>query len=153
MGQDNGTTTKVDMVNHPPHYTFGKYEVIDVIEEWGLNFELANCVKYIARAGKKIDLVEDMRKAQWYLQRYIYWLDKGPKSFTRRLEWRFEWVKLFLCEALGASPYASRKSNFYITKILEDWNLDEEFSSVIYRIFWMDYKLADIELSRIINKT
>lgn len=67
----------IDMVNAPPHYTFGgpQYEVILVIEAWGLDkdFLLANAVKYIARAGKKNPEkeVEDLEKAQWYLERKI----------------------------------------------------------------------------------
>ena len=42
-----------DVVNHPAHYTDGKIEVIDFIEDKGLNFHRGNAVKYISRAGKK----------------------------------------------------------------------------------------------------
>ncbi len=42
-----------DIVNHPPHYTFGRFEVIDVIEDWKLGYHLGNAVKYIARADHK----------------------------------------------------------------------------------------------------
>jgi hypothetical protein len=62
-----------DPVNHPDHYG-GKdnpYEAIKVIEAWGLGFHLGNAVKYIARAGKKGDTLQDLRKAIWYIQRYI----------------------------------------------------------------------------------
>jgi hypothetical protein len=64
---------KPDLVNHPPHYTFGKFEVLDVIEDWGLNYCLGNAVKYIARAGRKNPdkKVEDLRKAVFYLEREI----------------------------------------------------------------------------------
>lgn len=60
-----------DMVNEPPHYKGGKFECIDVIEDFGLGFHLGNAVKYILRAGKKGDRVEDIRKAIWYLEREI----------------------------------------------------------------------------------
>lgn len=62
-----------DNVNHPSHYTDGKIEVIDFIEDKGLNFHRGNAVKYIARAGKKdpVKEVEDLEKAVWYLQREI----------------------------------------------------------------------------------
>lgn len=62
-----------DTVNHPSHYTSGGVEVIDAIEAWGLGFRLGNAVKYIARAGKKdpAKVVEDLRKARWYLDREI----------------------------------------------------------------------------------
>jgi hypothetical protein len=61
----------VDPVDHPKHYTFGRFEVIDVIEDWDLGFHLGNSIKYIARAGKKGDALEDLRKARWYLDRCI----------------------------------------------------------------------------------
>ena len=60
-----------DMVNHPPHYTFGKYEVLDVIEDWGLNYNRSCVIKYIARAGRKQDELEDLKKARFYLDREI----------------------------------------------------------------------------------
>ena len=62
-----------DPVNHPAHYTPGRLEVIDVIEDWDLGFCLGNAVKYIARAGRKdpAKLVEDLEKAEFYLRREI----------------------------------------------------------------------------------
>lgn len=62
---------KEDMVNHPKHYTFGTIEVIDVIEDWQLGFHEGNCIKYIARAKHKGRELEDLKKAQWYLNRKI----------------------------------------------------------------------------------
>lgn len=64
-------TVKEDMINQPKHYTKGKYEVIDVIEDWDLNFRLANAVKYIARHKHKGKPLEDLEKALWYLEREI----------------------------------------------------------------------------------
>ena len=61
----------LDNVNHPSHYTFGQYEVLDVIEDWGLPFHLANVVKYIARAKHKGNEIQDLLKAQFYLNRYV----------------------------------------------------------------------------------
>lgn len=43
-----------DIANMPAHYTDGKIEVIDFIEDKKLGFHLGNTVKYISRAGKKI---------------------------------------------------------------------------------------------------
>ena len=64
---------KNDNVNHPSHYTDGKIEVIDFIEDKCLNFHRGNAVKYIARAGKKNPEkeVEDLKKAAWYINREI----------------------------------------------------------------------------------
>ena len=61
-----------DMVNHPSHYTFSKYEVADVSDEWYANEPLLwNANKYMARWDKKGDPVENLEKAVWYLQRKI----------------------------------------------------------------------------------
>ena len=70
----------VDPVNHPPHYTFGRYEVIDVIEDWGLPFHLGCTVKYIARARHKGHELEDLMKARWYLDRYIKQLEARARK-------------------------------------------------------------------------
>ena len=68
-----------DPVNHPKHYTDGNIETIDYIEDKNLNFHLGNAVKYISRAGKKDKdkTVEDLRKAAWYIERYIKKYNKG----------------------------------------------------------------------------
>lgn len=73
-----------DSVNHPSHYTSGKIEVIDFIEDKELGFHLGNVVKYIARAGKKrsqgmsdyAKTLQDLQKAEWYLHRYIECLEE-----------------------------------------------------------------------------
>lgn len=62
----------VDMVNEPPHYKSGGMEAIDVIEAFFADdFHLASVFKYISRAGKKNDRLEDLRKSRWYLDRAI----------------------------------------------------------------------------------
>ena len=78
---DNENMKHNDPVNHPSHYTDGKIEVIDFIEDKNLNFFRGNVVKYVARAGKKDPSkeVEDLKKAEWYLNREIdrlEWMNK-----------------------------------------------------------------------------
>jgi hypothetical protein len=67
-----------DPVNHPSHYTDGNIEVMDYIEDKGFNFALGNAVKYISRAGKKDKnkTIQDLEKAEWYLNREIKRLKK-----------------------------------------------------------------------------
>lgn len=60
-----------DPVSHPAHYTYGKIETIDFIEDKGLNFSRGNAVKYIVRAGHKQNELEDLEKAKWYIEREI----------------------------------------------------------------------------------
>lgn len=62
-----------DIINHPSHYTDGKIEVIEFIEDKNLNYHKGNAIKYICRAGKKDPSkeVEDLQKAIWYINREI----------------------------------------------------------------------------------
>ena len=77
-----------DNVNHPAHYTSGKIEVIDFIEDKELNFNLGNVVKYVSRCGKKkstgksleAKALEDLKKAHWYIEREIATREKGMKK-------------------------------------------------------------------------
>jgi hypothetical protein len=64
---------KPEAINHPEHYggSESTYEAIKVIEAWKLGFCLGNVVKYISRAGKKGSKLEDLKKAQWYLNHEI----------------------------------------------------------------------------------
>lgn len=60
-----------DMVSKPAHYNKGKIEVIDFIEDQRLGFHLANVCKYVCRAPHKGTELQDLKKARWYLDRYI----------------------------------------------------------------------------------
>jgi hypothetical protein len=66
-----------DNVNHPPHYKVGGIEVIDFIESKGLTYNLGNVVKYVSRADHKGNKLEDLKKAQWYLNREVSNLEKS----------------------------------------------------------------------------
>jgi hypothetical protein len=71
-----------EAVNHPQHYggENSQYEAIKVIEAWGLDFCLGNTVKYISRAGKKDNIVQDLKKAKWYLERKIAQLETSSSN-------------------------------------------------------------------------
>lgn len=68
-----------EAVDHPVHYQGrGGLEVIDIIEGFGIGgltptsgFTLGNLLKYILRAGKKDDYLQDLNKAKWFLSREI----------------------------------------------------------------------------------
>ena len=66
-----------ERINHPDHYGGDTvYETIKVLEAWltpeqATGFRLGNAIKYLSRAGKKGDPVEDLKKAQWYLSREV----------------------------------------------------------------------------------
>lgn len=75
------TTPTEEAVHHPAHYggADNPYEAIKVIEAWGLGFCLGNTLKYLARAGRKAgaDVLEDLKKARWYLDREIQRLENN----------------------------------------------------------------------------
>ena len=66
-----------DNVNHPPHYKVGGIETIDFIEAKSLSYNLGNVVKYITRADHKGNKIEDLKKAQWYLNREVQTMEKA----------------------------------------------------------------------------
>jgi hypothetical protein len=65
-----------DAVNHPSHYKVGGIETIDFIEAKQLDYHLGNVVKYISRADHKDEKLENLKKAQWYLNRAVANLSK-----------------------------------------------------------------------------
>lgn len=82
--------TRVNNVNHPPHYTWLKdkcgIEVIDIVRY--MDFCLGNAIKYVLRAGHKQDAslsdnqkeVEDLKKAIWYIKDRINQLGGDVKD-------------------------------------------------------------------------
>jgi hypothetical protein len=61
----------------PNHYNNGKhYDLIDVGTDYNLNFFRFNVLKYICRAGKKENELQDLQKAKDYLEREIDYLTK-----------------------------------------------------------------------------
>lgn len=70
-----------DIISNPAHYTEGrKHQPKDVIRDWGLNYNLGCTVKYISRAGRKESAIEDLKKAQEYLQFEIDALEAESKG-------------------------------------------------------------------------
>ena len=67
------------------HYENGKgYDIIDVCKDYALNFNRGNIIKYVARAGKKKDELQDLRKALDYLQREIAYLEDKQKEYIKQ---------------------------------------------------------------------
>jgi hypothetical protein len=70
-----------EKINHPQHYGGDNtYEAIKVIEHYSLDFHLGNVLKYILRADKKGNELEDLKKAQWYLNRKIEHYEKNLEN-------------------------------------------------------------------------
>lgn len=86
------TVRKISGVDHPVHYNAGDIEAIDYIEDCGFGpgFNLGNAIKYIARAAHKGDLLKDLQKARWYLDREISRLDGSLVTKTEQSYGRAE---------------------------------------------------------------
>lgn len=119
-----------DNVNHPPHYTDGKIEVIDFIEDKNLNFHRGNAVKYIARAGKKNPEkeVEDLEKAVWYTNREIQRINGQSKNsvLLEHLEAlkKFingEWVDTDIIQTILGIDFSTGLKMFDFSRTAE-WN-------------------------------
>lgn len=66
----------MDNVKHPSHYCEGrKYEPKDVIRDWGCNFNIGSAIKYLSRAGRKDDTIQDLKKAIQFIQFEIDYLE------------------------------------------------------------------------------
>lgn len=75
-----------EAVNHPAHYGGDvPHETVKCLAAWGLESDalLWNAVKYISRAGKKGNLLEDLKKARWYLERRIASLEASGEPAGR----------------------------------------------------------------------
>ena len=74
---------QTDNVRHPSHYVDGrKYEPKDVIRDWNLNFNLGSAVKYISRAGRKDDIIQDLKKAKQFIDFEIEALERESQTFS-----------------------------------------------------------------------
>lgn len=96
----------IEVIHHPAHYGGDTtYEAIKVIEAWELGFCLGNTVKYIARAGRKhADVLEDLKKARWYLDREIGRLEPAAEDDPALLE--LAWDEGFEAGSEHAGRYA-----------------------------------------------
>jgi Protein of unknwon function (DUF3310). len=70
-----------DLVNHPNHYTAGGYETIDLIEMYTVPYHIGNAIKYISRADLKGSKLIDLEKAEWYVKRFLTYVDNYAESF------------------------------------------------------------------------
>lgn len=79
--------SKVDMVNKPPHYKDASgIECKEITCHRKMPFSLGNAIKYLYRAGSKGDLLEDLKKAEWYLRVAYLNSEAVPEAVNLRLQ-------------------------------------------------------------------
>jgi hypothetical protein len=86
MSQGREKRIEQDMVNHPPHYTQGGMETIDIMEAKSTPEEFKGhlkltALKYLTRAGHKESELQDAKKTQWYVNRWVKTLEKEIVKF------------------------------------------------------------------------
>lgn len=113
-----------DPVNHPSHYTDGKYETIDFIEDYGMVTHIGTSIKYISRAGKKDEdkYIQDLSKADWYLQRYLKYLETKREpinvaDYCKEKKLPLELTKVINCLAIDEYQAAHEILSEYIKKL------------------------------------
>jgi hypothetical protein len=86
MSQGRENRIAQDMVNNPPHYTQGGMETIDIMEAKSTPEEFKGhlkltALKYLTRAGYKESELQDAKKTQWYVNRWVKTLEKEIVKF------------------------------------------------------------------------
>jgi hypothetical protein len=86
MSQGRENRIEQDMVNNPPHYTQGGMETIDIMEAKSTPEEFKGhlkltAMKYLTRAGHKESELQDAKKTQWYVNRWVKTLEKEIVKF------------------------------------------------------------------------
>ena len=91
-------------ISCPSHYCEGRlFEPIEVINDWQLDFDLGNVVKYISRAGRKDDKIKDLEKALFYLNHAI---NKEKKEVKEDRATKKETVNSVLYDTYNCGPIA-----------------------------------------------
>lgn len=116
-----------DPVNHPSHYTDGKYETIDFIEDYGMVTHVGTSIKYISRAGKKDEdkYIQDLSKADWYLQRYLKYLETKREpinvaDYCKEKKLPLELTKVINCLVIEEYQAAHEILKDYINSLKEN---------------------------------
>lgn len=88
---DKNLTKEPNMIEHPPHYNAGKFETIDVIEDIVKNYKdsfvaycIGNVLKYLSRSPFKGTFLQDLKKAQYYLNAAITYIEEKKENEVRQ---------------------------------------------------------------------
>ena len=106
--------SKSNIISNPAHYLAGRsIQPIDVIEGWALCHHLACVVKYVARAGRKNPILEDLKKAEWYLSHEVEYLQESYNACSLTL---------------------MRNKTFKVHDVCDDWQLSDNLSDVLNHV-------------------
>lgn len=111
----------LSIIDSPSHYVTGrKIEPIYVIEDWKLDHDhyLACVVKYIARAGRKNPILEDLKKAEWYLDRS---LSKANIDLQDKM--------------IPEEPQYESSITYLPQSVCDDWQLSDNLCNALTNIY------------------
>lgn len=102
-----------DIINHPKHYELDKIECIDAMEMTQgrgavMSFCLCNAFKYLWRHDRKNGL-EDIKKAKWYLDKYLELADRPEEDEAARLQDALTWQVLNSTYGIPSEEEGSNK--------------------------------------------
>jgi hypothetical protein len=125
----------MSIITSPKHYVQDrKIEPIDVIEAWDLSHHLACVVKYIARAGRKNPILEDLRKAEWYLARAALRELDSPKG-----------------KIISHQELADVSNSYPPQNICDDWQLSDHLCSVLINVLLSQENSSHLSKIRALN--
>lgn len=89
--QNENCVNQKEMVNHPKHYCKGKYECIDVmVDLFGIeevkNWCKITAFKYLWRLGEKDDVIQEAKKCNWYLNKFIELENQSRKTLSNNIQ-------------------------------------------------------------------
>lgn len=137
-----------EQVSHPKHYTFSKYEVLDVASQLEMMFAEGNVLKYIARSDFKNQKLTDLKKALFCLE---YCLKNKLMYWQRHSMW-FRKMCRNIFMYFPKSDFLMR--DLYCHLVLSDWekHLKADELRVISMIMYGRYDDAKNALNNLINK-
>lgn len=123
-----------DAIN-PEHYNRLNPQPKDVIREWGLNFNLGSAVKYISRAGHKDDIVQDLKKAQEFIQFEIDAIEKTREQKAKEEPKRDKYQHYTVSDAVKdiLKVMGTHTTGSIDIKCKKNGKTDEEINTIIER--------------------
>lgn len=94
-------------VDHPDHYNVGDIETIEYLESLGIAepFCIGNAIKYLSRYKHKGEALNDLEKAQWYLNRAVsYYQEKEQADLLEALRDELNFITFHTCGLMGFNP-------------------------------------------------
>lgn len=107
-----------DSVNHPTHYTShpSGIEAIEITSKFP--FALGNAIKYLMRSQYKVNRIEDLKKARWYLEYHSTHWAKVFETFELHL------ILAQFQRTVGARRFERSPEDNILLRLFNIWSHD-----------------------------